>query len=345
MIFFSDQGDRNMLKKGPLILAGDIGGTKTNLAVFADGNPRMPLCEASFASSAYADLETMVDEFLTSCGLTVQRAAFGVAGPIIEGWAKVTKLSWLIKPEAIKKAFALSEVLVVNDLVATAHGIAALADADLICLNPGRAVKHGPLAVIAPGTGLGEALMFWDGSRYRTQPTEGGHALFSPATRQQLALAEFLFERSGAVSFDLMASGRGLPLIYEFLKQTGSYVEPASLAQALTMASDPASVISKAALDAEKAEPLCLAALQLFVEIIAVEAANLALKSLSTGGLFIGGGIPPRILPIFRGGFVPTFIGHGVMREVLNAMPIHLITNPKTALFGAARLAMTSVED
>ena len=334
-----------MLTKEPLILAGDIGGTKTNLAVFADGNPRKPLCEASFASIAYADLETMVAEFLGSCGLTVHRAAFGVAGPVIEGWAKVTKLSWLIKPEAIMKAFALSDVVVVNDLVSTAHGIAALADHDLICLNQGRAVKHGPLAVIAPGTGLGEALMFWDGSRYRAQPTEGGHALFSPASRQQLALADFLFDRVGVVSFDLLASGRGLPLIYEFLKQTGVYAEPEWLAQELTIASDPASVISLAALEAEAAEPLCHAALQLFVEIIAVEAANLALKSLSTGGLFIGGGIPPRIVPIFRDGFLPAFIGQGVMRELLNAMPIHLITNPKTALLGAARLAMTSKED
>ncbi len=330
-----------MPMKKTLVLAGDIGGTKTNLAVYAEGDLSAPLFDASFASSAYADLETMVSEFLGGSGLTVQRAAFGVAGPVIAGSAKVTKLSWLIKPEAIREAFALTDVVVVNDLVATAHGIAALADTDLIVLNRGLEVKHGPLAVIAPGTGLGEAMMFWDGHRYRIQATEGGHALFSAATRQQLALADFLFDRHGALSFDQIASGRGLPLIYGFLKEMGGFDEPAWLAQALTAASDPASVISKAALDTtEEASPLCLATLRLFVEIIAVEAANLALKSLSTGGLFIGGGIPPRILPIFRDGFVPAFIGHGLMRELLAAMPVHLITNPKTALLGAARLAM-----
>lgn len=323
-----------------LILAGDIGGTKTNLALFADGKPSEPVVEASFASSGYADLETMVTEFLDGCGLSAQRAAFGVAGPVINGCAKITKLPWLIKAEAIKTAFAFSDVLVVNDLVATAHGIAALPESDLLCLNQGLAVEHGPLAVIAPGTGLGEAMMFWDGnSRYQAQATEGGHALFSPANQQQLALAGFLHQRFGAVSFDLMASGRGLPLIYDFLKQTGGFDEPAWLAQSL-MVSDPAAVISRAALEQEKADPLCLAALRLFVEIIAVEAANLALKSLSTGGLFIGGGIPPRIVPIFRDVFLPAFIGQGLLRELLAAMPIHLITNPKTALLGAARLAM-----
>lgn len=323
-----------------LILAGDIGGTKTNLALFSDGKPGAPVLEATFASRDYADLETMVTEFLGGSGLCARRAAFGVAGPVINGCAKITKLPWMIKEQALKTAFAFSDVLVVNDLMATAHGIAALSESDLICLNQGLAVEHGALAIIAPGTGLGEAMMFWDGSRYQAQATEGGHALFSPANEQQLALAGFLYQRLGAVSFDLMASGRGLPLIYEFVKQTGGFEEPAWLAQSLSE-SDPAAVISQAALDQHKANPLCLAALRLFVEIIAVESANLALKSLSTGGLFVGGGIPPRIIPVFREVFVQAFTGQRLLRELLAAMPIHLITNPKTALLGAARLAMT----
>ena len=323
----------------PLILAGDIGGTKTNLAVFAGGDPLQPLAEATFSSADYRDLETMISEFLAGCGLAVGRAAFGVAGPVIDGRAKITKLPWLIDSEAIKTAFRLADVVAVNDLVATAHGIASLPVSDLICLNQGGAVKHGPLAVIAPGTGLGEAMMFWDGQRYQPQATEGGHALFSPAERQQLALATFLFERMGAVTYDLLASGRGLPLIYEFLKLEGRYDEPAWLAQAMA-SGDPAPVITNAAMDSGKANPLCLATVRLFVEILAVESANLALKALSTGGLFIGGGIPPRIIPVFRDAFVAAFVGQRSLRELLAAMPIHLITNPKTALLGAARLAL-----
>jgi glucokinase len=329
--------------KAPLLLAGDIGGTKTNLAVFDQGNPAHPLAEASFSSCGYDDLQTMISEFLTECGLAVGRAAFGVAGPVIEGRAKVTKLPWLIDSAAIRTAFHFSEVIVVNDLVATAYGVASLPDSDLLCLNQGRQVQHGPLAVIAPGTGLGEALMFWDGQCYVPQATEGGHALFSPANRQQLALATFLFERGGAVSFDLLASGRGLPLIYDFLKQGDRYEEPGWLAKAMSVGGDPASVISNAALDSAIADPLCLATLQLFVEILAVESANLAFKTLSTGGIFIGGGIPPRISPVFRDFFVSAFVGQGPLRDLLAAMPIHLITNPRTALLGAARLGMMHV--
>ena len=329
-----------MAPKETLILAGDIGGTKTNLAVFADGHLAQPLAEASFVSKDYRDLETMITEFLATCGWAVGFAAFGVAGPVIDGRAKITKLPWIIDSEAIKREFQLLEVVVVNDLVATAHGAVSLPDSDLICLNQGMAVRHGPLAVIAAGTGLGEAMMFWDGQRYQPQATEGGHALFSPADQQQLALANFLFDRVGAVSFDLLASGRGLPLIYAFLKQGGQFEEQASVAQALA-SGDQAPVITNAAMDPEIADALCQATLRLFVEILAVEAANLALKALSTGGLFIGGGIPPRIIPIFRDVFVAAFVGQRSLRELLAAMPVQLISNPKTALFGAARLAMS----
>ncbi|MDP2104649.1 MAG: glucokinase, partial [Desulfobulbaceae bacterium] len=191
------------------------------------------------------------------------------------------------------------------------------------------------------GTGLGEAMMFWDGQRYQAYPTEGGHGLFSPATRQQLALAEFLFARgSGAETFDLLASGRGLPVIYDFLKQEGAHPEPDWLAQSLEAAIDPAPVITSAALSPVQRDPLCCATLRLLVEIIAVESANLALKTLSTGGFFIGGGIPPKIIPAFQEVFMTSFVRPGPMQPLLAAMPVHLVTNPETALLGAARLAM-----
>lgn len=326
-----------MATNRPLILAGDIGGTKTNLAVFREGELQRPLAQATFASSDYADLEIMVGEFLAGSGLVVQRAAFGVAGPVLHGRAKITKLTWVVDQEVIRARFKLTEVIVVNDLVATAHGIAALTKDDLICLNRGEPDLHGPVAVIAPGTGLGEAMMFWDGARYQAHATEGGHGLFSPASRQHLALADFLFDRHGAVSFDLIASGRGLPLIYDFLKHQGAHQEPDWLAEALR-AGDPSPVITKAALDPGAPNPLCLDALRLLVEIIAVECRNLAFKSLSTGGLFIGGGIPPRIAPVFNDHFLEAFLGQGVLRGLLAAMPVQLITNPQTALLGAARL-------
>ena len=323
------------------ILAGDIGGTKTNLAVFTEGEMGAPLTQATFGSNNYVDLETMVADFLAGCGLDVQRAAFGVAGPVLHGRAKVTKLSWVVDQEAIRVRFHLASVVVVNDLVAMAHGIAALSGADFICLNQGVPDPTGPMAVIAPGTGLGEALMFWNGERYQTHGTEGGHCLFSPASREHLALATFLFERHGAVSFDFIASGRGLPVIYDFLKHQSGHHEPAWLAEAMG-AGDPAPVITKAALDPKIANPLCLGALRILVELIAVEATNLALKSLSTGGLFIGGGIPPRIASIFGDVFMPIFTRQGPLRELLAAMPVYLITNPDTALLGAARLGETS---
>jgi len=327
-----------MLTNKPLILAGDIGGTKTNLAVFAAGNS-CPLAETTFPSMDYADLESMISAFLADKGLPVKRAAFGVAGPVIEGRAKITKLPWLIEAAAIKRAFALEEVVLVNDLVATGHGLACLPPGDLLCLQQGEAVIHGPLSVIAPGTGLGEAMLFWhEQEGYQPQATEGGQALFSPATQQQLALANFLFPSHGAVTYDLLSSGRGLPLIFAFLQAEGRYGPPPSwLVEALGSA-DPASLISQAALDALSPNPLCLASLRLFVEILAVESANLAFKALSTGGLYLAGGIPPRMVAVFAEVFVPAFIGQRPLGELLAAMPVHLVTNPKTALLGAARL-------
>ena len=320
-----------------LVLAGDVGGTKTNLAVFTSELGRPPLAQASFVSREHAGLEEMAAKFLSGAGLKVQRAAFGVAGPVFDGRAQLTKLSWGVDARAIKKALGLEAVTVVNDLVATAGGIEVLNDADLLNLNPAaRPVERGPRAVIAPGTGLGEAMMFWDGQRYRAQATEGGHALFSPASREQLALAEFLFPTQGAVSFDLLASGRGLPLLYEFIKERGGFPRSFWLDEAGR--DDLAPAITQAALD--HGNPLCLATLKLFVEILAVEARNLALKSLSTGGVFVGGGIPPRMPAIFRDAFRPAFVGpSGPMRELLAAMPVWLIANPHTALLGAARLA------
>lgn len=322
------------------ILAGDIGGTKTNLAVYADSDPSRPLAQASYASRDYEDLETMVAEFLKSCGYTVKRAAFGVAGPVLNGRAKITKLTWSVDAKAISERFSLDETEVVNDLVATAYGIGSLPASDFLCLNKGVPIEHGPLAVIAPGTGLGEAMMFWDGQRYQAQPTEGGHGLFSPATKQQLALAEFLFVRGGAETFDLLASGRGLPLIYDFLKQSGVHPEPVWLAQALEEAVDPAPVITSAAYNPAQRDPLCCASLQLLVEIVAVEAANLALKTLSTGGLFIGGGIPPKLISVFQEVFMASFVRPGALQPLLAAMPVRLILNPETALLGAVRLAL-----
>ncbi len=323
-----------------LILAGDVGGTKTNLAVFTSELERPPLAQASFVSREHAGLEEMAAKFLSGAGLKAQRAAFGVAGPVFAGRAQITKLSWGVDARAIKTALGLEAVTVVNDLVATAGGIEALDDADLLNLNPAaRPEERGSRAVIAPGTGLGEAMMFWEGDGYRAQATEGGHALFSPASREQLALAEFLFPARGAVSFDLLASGRGLPLLYEFIKETGGFPRSFWLDEAGGDAL--ASAITQAALGL--ANPLCLATLKLFVEILAVEARNLALKSLSTGGVFVGGGIPPRMPQIFRDAFRAAFVGSsGPMRELLAAMPVWLILNPYTALLGAARLARES---
>lgn len=330
-----------------MLLAGDIGGTKTSLAVYSpEAGPRAPVAQSTFPSGSYPSLETIVQEFLERVKLPIERASFGVAGPVVAGKAKITNLPWTIEESRLKDALDLESVTLLNDLEAIAHGIPFLQPVDLYTLNEGRPQPGGALAVVAPGTGLGEAFLVWEGTRYRVHPSEGGHVDFGPADSLQVELVRFLRRRYDHVSYERVCSGRGLPNLYAFLKESGHAPEPAWLAKRLAAASDPAPVIVNAALEDTEGCELCTATLNLFVSILGAEAGNMTLKVMATGGVFLGGGIPPRILPMLEGGrFMQAFRHKGRFVELLENVPVHVIRNPALALFGAACHVLDATPD
>jgi glucokinase len=329
-----------------MLLAGDVGGTKTDLAVFSsDRGVRSPLAEATLLSADYQSLEAMVQEFMSKARLPVDAASFGVAGPVVAGRAKITNLPWQIEEERVGKTLRLSRVRVVNDLDAIAHAIPMLEPADLETLSPGAPAAGGAIAIIAPGTGLGEAFLTWDGKRYQAHPSEGGHADFAPGTARELDMLRFLRSRFDHVSYERVCSGRGLPNIYAYLKETGVAEEPQWLTDQLVTAADPTPVIVKAA-QGDPPCALCAATLDTFVSIMGAEAGNLALKVLATGGVYVGGGIPRRILPALEHDrFRQAFRRKGRFADLLDRIPVHVVVNPKVGLIGAASLGLDACGD
>ena len=327
-----------------MLLAGDIGGTKTVLALLSQvAGARAPLAEMTFPSGGYASLETVVQAFLAAHPQPIEYASFGVAGPVVAGRAEVTNLPWKMSEAGLRDALGVREVRLLNDLESIAYAVPHLGAGDLHTINAGAAVPGGALAVIAPGTGLGEAFLTSFGGRYLAYPSEGGHASFAPNDELQIELLRYLHARLGHVSNERVCSGLGLPNIYAFLKDSGHAEEPAWLAERLAAAPDPTPVIVAAALDAAQPCELCIATLRMFVAILGAEAANLALKVLSTGGVYIGGGIPPRILPLLeQHGFMPAFLHKGRFADLLQRMPVHVILNPKAALLGAAAYGLSA---
>jgi len=323
-----------------MLLAGDIGGTKTNLAVYGlKGPPGAPLAEKKFPSTRYPDLESLVREFLSQVDIKVDRAAFGVSGPVVAGRATITNLPWELEEEHLRQALNLSSVQLLNDLEAIAQAIPFLKEDDLHILNEGSPVAGGAIALIAPGTGLGEAFLTWDGSRYRAHPSEGGHTDFAPTSPLETELLEYLKSRSRVkrVSYERVCSGLGLPNIYALFKDRRTAEEPAWLAEQLAAASDPTPAIVNAALGKGKTCSLCVDTVNTFVSILGAEAGNLGLKVLATGGVYLGGGIPPRILPALADGrFMKPFVHKGRMSDLMANMPVRVILNPKAALLGAA---------
>jgi glucokinase len=321
-----------------VLLAGDIGGTKTSLALFSrERGPYTPLAKETFPSGHYPSLEALAQEFLGSVELPISKASFGVAGPVVEGRAKITNLPWQMEEARLGAALKVPSVSLLNDLEAIAHAVPTLSGSDIHTLNTGRTVEHGAIGVIAPGTGLGEAFLAWDGHRYRVHASEGGHTDFAPVNDLQVELLRFLLARGDHVSYERVCSGRGLPNIYTFLRETGRYAEPSWLTERLAASLDPAPVITQAALSAEDGNEICRATLELFVAIMGAETGNLALKLMANGGIYIGGGIPPRILHILDDGhFMQAFLTKGRLADMLREIPVHVILNPEVALFGAA---------
>jgi glucokinase len=321
-----------------MILAGDIGGTNTRLGLFeVDGSRLLLRREQTFASQDHPNLESVVLEFLGSAPLKPEYACFGVAGPVNKGRCEALNLAWVVDASVISRSLAIAHVAVINDLEANAHGISELAAGDLVTLAPGAPDAEGNRAVIAAGTGLGEAGIYWDGGHYHPFATEGGHADFAPCTDLEQDLCQYLVAQFGHVSYERVLSGPGLFSIYEFLRDTGRGYEPAWLAAELT-AGDPAALIAGNALAGRAS--LAVHALDVFVSIYGAEAGNLALKIKATGGLFVGGGIAPKIIrKIQEPAFMKSFTAKGRIKPLLESMPVHVIMNDRAALWGAARFA------
>ena len=322
-----------------MLLAGDIGGTKTILALYPiDGDARRPAKVVRFRSRDYPSITRLLDAFLAEYHERIDAACFAVAGPVIAGRADATNLSWVISEQGLEARLGDIPVRLVNDLQATACAIPVLKQQDLFSLHAGEKEPYGAIAVLAPGTGLGEAYLVWDGSQYRAYASEGGHADFAPRNELEMALLRFLLRRMDHVSYERVCSGVGIPNLYAFLKDSGYAPEPAWLAEQLLQADDPTPVIVNAAQKNDPPCALCVATLDLFVSILGAEAGNLALKVLSTGGVYLAGGIPPRILDALRHGqFMQNFIRKGRLADRLVRMPVHVVLNANTALIGAAR--------
>ncbi|HEY4033759.1 MAG TPA: glucokinase [Ktedonobacteraceae bacterium] len=321
-----------------ILLAGDVGGTKTNLAVFASKDKlRTPLFEAKLPSAHYPSLTALVKDFLSNVKSSVDCAVFGVAGPVANGKTKITNLPWIMQEEQLQEELDIPLVHLLNDLEAMANAIPLLGPTDLYTVNPGRPVPHAPIAVIAPGTGLGEAFLTWDGTRYRTYPSEGGHADFAPRNPFEVGLLVYMLERLQHVSYEHICSGIGLPNIYAYLKESGTFEEPAWLAEQLVKVEDHTPIIINAALSEQDLSGICVATLETFTSILGAEAGNMALKILATGGIYLGGGISPRILSFLESGdFIKAFKDKGRFSHLLASIPVQVILNPKVGLIGAA---------
>lgn len=334
-------------KQKKAFLAGDIGGTKTRLALFApESGVRAPLSEAIFASRDYPSLEALAGEFISRLDTRIEYASFGVAGPVVNGQARITNLPWVMDEAGLADTLHLKSAHLLNDLEAIARAVPSLDAGDLVMLNRGLPAARSAIAVIAPGTGLGEAFLIWDGAGYRACPSEGGHTDFAPNTELETRMLRYLRGRLSHVSWEHVCSGSGLPNIYAFLKDSGHAEEPDWLSDQLATANDPTAVIVSMALNPDRPCRLCRSALDTFIAILGAEAGNLALKVMATGGVYLGGGIPPRIMPALRGGmFMDAFGSKGRLSRMMTQIPVYVIMNPKAALWGAACRAMELVGD
>ncbi len=322
-----------------MILAGDIGGTHARLAFFEAKDGRLNQTAIKvFSSREYSGLDQIVAEFVGGASARPDRACFGIAGPVRNGRVETSNLPWVVVGDRLASGLHLAKVSLINDLEANAWGIVDLESEDTISLNQVKGSPKGNQAVIAAGTGLGEAGMFWDGSHHQVFASEGGHTDFAPRNELEVELFRYLNTQYGHVSYERILSGPGLVNVFHFLRDTRRGTEPKWLTDQM-LHSDPAAAISQAAMDGKCA--LCEQAVEIFVSVYAAEAGNLALKIMATGGVYLGGGIAPKILSKLSGPlFMHAFAAKGRMQPLLEAIPVRVIMNDKTALFGAARYAM-----
>src|SRR5450432_724818 len=314
------------------ILAGDVGGTKTNMALYrvnADGVSM--LREGRYASQEYTSLTDIITQFTGN--EWPNRICMAVAGPVTDGKVQLTNLSWQLDSKAMTIALK-TPVVFINDLEANAYGLAGLQSTDLAAIHTSNTKPAGNIAIVAPGTGLGEAGLYFDGKKYHPFATEGGHSDFSPRTEQDIDLFRFLQQHRGHVSWERVLAGPGIHAIFSFLTTVQRKQIPDWLTEQLQNG-DPTPVISNAAIHQQ--EPVCLEALHLFVRYLAMEAASLCLKLKAVGGCYLSGGIPPKILPLLQtGDWYKHFLDMGRMKNLLEKIPVYVVLNDKTALLGAA---------
>jgi glucokinase len=322
-----------------LILAGDVGGTSTRLAFFqADHGELVVLAEAHYPSKEHSSLVEIVQRFESQHRLKAERACFGIAGPVLGGRVRTPNLPWHIESSEIAEVLGLPQVRLINDLEANTYGIAALKGDDLFTLNAGHPNPTGTIAVVSAGTGLGESLAYWDGQAHRPLPSEAGHADFAPRNEIETELLRYLQDKHGRVSYERVVSGPGLLDIYRFLRDKHYFTESESIKAAMN-AGDPPAVITRAALD--QSCPMCSKALDIFIAVYGAESGNAALRFLATGGVYLGGGIPPRIMERLKGAsFMVAFTSKGRLSALVHSIPVHVILNERTALLGAGRAAV-----
>jgi glucokinase len=317
-------------------LAGDIGGTKTRLALFSLESEACELLEReTFLSQEYDSLEAILGVYLQDKDYQISGASFGIAGPIIGQKARVTNLKWVVDKTSLQDHLGGINVHLLNDLHAISSAVPNLKAGETEQLISGTPTSQGAIGVIAPGTGLGEGFLIWDGARYEPHPSEGGHTSFGPETSLQLELLNYMDNLYNHVSYERVCSGLGIANLYSFLRDEKVLEEPKWLHERLEELDDPTPVIAQAALD-EQAE-ICVRTMDLFVSILGSEAGNLALKVLATGGIYLGGGIPRRIMPLLRGdSFRQGFLDKGRFADMLTRVPVYVITHPHAGVFGAA---------
>ena len=323
-----------LISRSPVILAGDVGGTKTTLGLCQSSEDGIRLIRAqNFPSKAYDGLKKIIGEFVKYT-LRIKAACFGIAGPVIAGNAVTTNLPWQISETSLKRFLSIRNVSLINDLVANAHGIEVMRKKDFSVLNAGKK-EIGNRALLSVGTGLGAAILFWNGKRYIPSPSEGGHVEFGPKNRLELDLLRYFFDRFGHVSYERVLSGAGLFNIYKFLIDTGKFgAEPVWLAVQMEQEHAAAVITEMARLKTSK---LCEAALDLFTSIYGAAAGNVALQVMATGGMYLGGGIAPKIIWKLKDGtFMKAFTDKRRLSSIAERIPVKVIMNDRAALLGAA---------
>lgn len=332
-------------------LVGDIGGTKTVLAFFEALTNNFSTDnlkhQKSYHSSKYNSLEAIIKEYLNEFNLKINRAVIAIAGPISNGKSILTNLPWILEENIIRDEFNLENVKFLNDLESSAYFIPYLAESDLEILQKGVEKKHQTIAVVSPGTGLGEAFLTWETDHYVAHATEGGHTSFAPETDEQLQLLDYMKKTlNKRISVERVCSGIGVKNIFDFLVSIGYFIEPTWLSDELKSTNDPVAVIlSTAALKPGKSN-ICDKAIELFVSILGSECGNLALKTMSLGGIYIGGGIPPKILPYITKTdfFLKFLLDKGRMTPLIETIPVKVIKNQNTTLLGCARYCFDASE-